>query len=155
VVYFTQLELVWRDQDSLLRRKFGIVLPLLVVSIYGLACNPSLLFVDGVILSRYFFNPYISNFQRYRSTWIELKWALVCFFFFQRPLARRLWILIQRVEGVYRAASFGNLLIFLCTGRWFISTTKQFTQHIFCFFCLCQHTKWKFLFMRNENSKYK
>ncbi|XP_006583059.1 peroxisome biogenesis protein 2-like isoform X2 [Glycine soja] len=79
-------ELVWRDLDSLLLRSFGIVLPLLVASIYGLAYNPSLLFVDGVILSR--------------------------------PLARRLWILIQRIEGIYRAASFGNLLIFLCTGRY-------------------------------------
>ncbi|PNY15651.1 peroxisome biogenesis protein 2-like, partial [Trifolium pratense] len=36
----------------------------------------------------------------------------------QRPLARRLWIFIQRIEGIYRAASFGNLLIFLCTGRY-------------------------------------
>lgn len=51
----TQSELVWRDLDSLLLRSFGIVLPLLVASIYGLAYNPSLLFVDGVILSRYFF----------------------------------------------------------------------------------------------------
>ncbi|XP_011008314.1 PREDICTED: peroxisome biogenesis protein 2 isoform X1 [Populus euphratica] len=36
---------------------------------------------------------------------------------FQRPLARRAWILIQRIEGLYKAASFGNLLIFLYTGR--------------------------------------
>ncbi|KAI4329230.1 hypothetical protein L6164_021517 [Bauhinia variegata] len=36
----------------------------------------------------------------------------------QRSLARRAWILIQRIEGIYRAASFGNLLIFLCTGRY-------------------------------------
>ncbi|XP_057454343.1 peroxisome biogenesis protein 2 isoform X2 [Lotus japonicus] len=36
----------------------------------------------------------------------------------QRPLARRLWIFIQRIEGIYRATSFGNLLIFLCTGRY-------------------------------------
>lgn len=36
----------------------------------------------------------------------------------QRPLARRAWILIQRIEGLYKAASFGNLLIFLCTGRY-------------------------------------
>ncbi|KAF2301191.1 hypothetical protein GH714_020739 [Hevea brasiliensis] len=35
----------------------------------------------------------------------------------QRPLARRAWILIQRIEGLYKAASFGNLLIFLFTGR--------------------------------------
>uniref|UniRef100_A0A251JSC6 RING-type E3 ubiquitin transferase (cysteine targeting) n=1 Tax=Manihot esculenta TaxID=3983 RepID=A0A251JSC6_MANES len=35
----------------------------------------------------------------------------------RRPLARRVWILIQRVEGLYKAASFGNLLIFLYTGR--------------------------------------
>uniref|UniRef100_A0A2C9W244 RING-type E3 ubiquitin transferase (cysteine targeting) n=1 Tax=Manihot esculenta TaxID=3983 RepID=A0A2C9W244_MANES len=35
----------------------------------------------------------------------------------QRPLARRAWILIQRIEGLYKAASFGNLLIFLYTGR--------------------------------------
>ncbi|KAK4590715.1 hypothetical protein RGQ29_021044 [Quercus rubra] len=35
----------------------------------------------------------------------------------QRPLARRAWMLIQRIEGLYKAASFGNLLIFLYTGR--------------------------------------
>ncbi|GFZ04178.1 Pex2/Pex12 N-terminal domain-containing protein [Actinidia rufa] len=35
----------------------------------------------------------------------------------QRPLARRAWTLIQRIEGIYKAASFGNLLIFLYTGR--------------------------------------
>ncbi|KAJ6963531.1 peroxisome biogenesis protein 2-like [Populus alba x Populus x berolinensis] len=35
----------------------------------------------------------------------------------QRPLARRAWIFIQRIEGLYKAASFGNLLIFLYTGR--------------------------------------
>ncbi|KAJ4718087.1 Peroxisome biogenesis protein 2 [Melia azedarach] len=28
------------------------------------------------------------------------------------------WILIQRIESLYKAASFGNLLIFLCTGRY-------------------------------------
>ncbi|XP_077211350.1 pex2/Pex12 N-terminal domain-containing protein / zinc finger (C3HC4-type RING finger) family protein [Tasmannia lanceolata] len=36
----------------------------------------------------------------------------------QRPLARRAWALIQRVEGFYKAASFSNLLIFLYTGRY-------------------------------------
>ncbi|KAH7547256.1 peroxisome biogenesis protein 2 isoform X1 [Ziziphus jujuba] len=36
----------------------------------------------------------------------------------QRPLARRAWILIQRIEGFYKAASFCNLLIFLYTGRY-------------------------------------
>ncbi|CAL5401229.1 unnamed protein product [Camellia sinensis] len=36
----------------------------------------------------------------------------------QRPLARRAWTLIQRIEGIYKAASFGNLLIFLYTGRY-------------------------------------
>ncbi|KAJ9179215.1 hypothetical protein P3X46_011028 [Hevea brasiliensis] len=35
----------------------------------------------------------------------------------QRPLARRAWILIQRIEGLYKAASFGNLLFFLYMGR--------------------------------------
>ncbi|KAJ4834104.1 peroxisome assembly protein (Peroxin-2) [Turnera subulata] len=35
----------------------------------------------------------------------------------QRPLARRAWTLIQRFEGLYKAASFVNLLVFLCTGR--------------------------------------
>ncbi|XVF64545.1 hypothetical protein PTKIN_Ptkin09bG0177300 [Pterospermum kingtungense] len=35
----------------------------------------------------------------------------------QRPLARRAWGLMQRVEGLYKAASFGNLLLFLYTGR--------------------------------------
>ncbi|XP_062087523.1 peroxisome biogenesis protein 2 [Humulus lupulus] len=36
----------------------------------------------------------------------------------QRTLARRAWILIQRIEGFYKAASFGNLLIFLYTGKY-------------------------------------
>lgn len=36
----------------------------------------------------------------------------------QRSLARRGWILIQRIEGLYKAASFTNLLIFLYTGRY-------------------------------------
>ncbi|XP_059645050.1 peroxisome biogenesis protein 2 [Cornus florida] len=36
----------------------------------------------------------------------------------QRSLARRAWILIQRIEGIYKAASFSNLLIFLYTGRY-------------------------------------
>ncbi|KAF7124898.1 hypothetical protein RHSIM_Rhsim12G0105800 [Rhododendron simsii] len=35
----------------------------------------------------------------------------------QRSVARRAWTLIQRIEGIYKAASFGNLLIFLYTGR--------------------------------------
>ncbi|XVF86662.1 hypothetical protein PTKIN_Ptkin18bG0060000 [Pterospermum kingtungense] len=34
----------------------------------------------------------------------------------QRPLARRAWGLLQHVEGLYKAASFGNLLLFLYTG---------------------------------------
>ncbi|CAN7052611.1 hypothetical protein HID58_026737 [Brassica napus] len=36
----------------------------------------------------------------------------------QRPLARRLWTLVQRIEGIYKAASFLNLLSFLYTGRY-------------------------------------
>ncbi|KAL3639764.1 peroxisome assembly protein (Peroxin-2) [Castilleja foliolosa] len=36
----------------------------------------------------------------------------------QRSLARRSWFLLQRIEGFYKAASFGNLLIFLLTGRY-------------------------------------
>ncbi|CAH8378865.1 unnamed protein product [Eruca vesicaria subsp. sativa] len=36
----------------------------------------------------------------------------------QRPLARRLWTLIQRIEGIYKAASFLNLLSFLYTGKY-------------------------------------
>uniref|UniRef100_A0A2P2KX40 RING-type E3 ubiquitin transferase (cysteine targeting) n=1 Tax=Rhizophora mucronata TaxID=61149 RepID=A0A2P2KX40_RHIMU len=39
----------------------------------------------------------------------------------QRPLARRAWTLIQHIEGLYKAASFGNLLIFLYTGRYVLS----------------------------------
>ncbi|KAL8537629.1 hypothetical protein ACS0TY_012664 [Phlomoides rotata] len=35
-----------------------------------------------------------------------------------RSLARRSWFLLQRIEGFYKAASFGNLLIFLLTGRY-------------------------------------
>ncbi|KAF5960831.1 hypothetical protein HYC85_002040 [Camellia sinensis] len=33
----------------------------------------------------------------------------------QRSLPRGAWILIQRIEGIFKAASFGNLLIFLYT----------------------------------------
>ncbi|XP_068653465.1 peroxisome biogenesis protein 2-like [Aristolochia californica] len=36
----------------------------------------------------------------------------------QRPLARRVWVLLQQMECFYKAASFGNLLIFLYTGRY-------------------------------------
>ncbi|PKI71027.1 hypothetical protein CRG98_008608 [Punica granatum] len=36
----------------------------------------------------------------------------------QRSFVRLAWILLQRVEGFYKAASFGNLLVFLCTGRY-------------------------------------
>ncbi|XP_041991547.1 peroxisome biogenesis protein 2-like isoform X1 [Salvia splendens] len=36
----------------------------------------------------------------------------------QRSLARRGWFILQRIEGFYKAASFGNLLIFLLTGRY-------------------------------------
>ncbi|KAG2722898.1 hypothetical protein I3843_02G126000 [Carya illinoinensis] len=36
----------------------------------------------------------------------------------QRTFARRAWMVIQRIEGLYKAASFGNLLIFLFTGRY-------------------------------------
>lgn len=36
----------------------------------------------------------------------------------QRPLARRLWTLVQQIEGIYKAASFLNLLSFLYTGRY-------------------------------------
>ncbi|XP_034696584.1 peroxisome biogenesis protein 2 [Vitis riparia] len=36
----------------------------------------------------------------------------------QRSVARRAWIMIQRIEGLYKAASFSNLLIFLFTGRY-------------------------------------
>ncbi|PIN12245.1 putative E3 ubiquitin ligase [Handroanthus impetiginosus] len=36
----------------------------------------------------------------------------------QRSLARRSWFLLQRIEGFYKAASFGNLLVFLLTGRY-------------------------------------
>ncbi|KAK4482042.1 hypothetical protein RD792_012965 [Penstemon davidsonii] len=35
----------------------------------------------------------------------------------QRSLARRSWFVLQRIEGFYKAASFGNLLLFLLTGR--------------------------------------
>ncbi|OEL14090.1 Peroxisome biogenesis protein 2 [Dichanthelium oligosanthes] len=36
----------------------------------------------------------------------------------QRPLARRAWGLVQNAEGLYRAASFFNLLLFLYGGRY-------------------------------------
>ncbi|KAD2394517.1 hypothetical protein E3N88_41494 [Mikania micrantha] len=36
----------------------------------------------------------------------------------QRSLARRAWLIVQRIEGFYKAASFTNLLVFLYTGRY-------------------------------------
>uniref|UniRef100_A0A7C8Z545 RING-type E3 ubiquitin transferase (cysteine targeting) n=1 Tax=Opuntia streptacantha TaxID=393608 RepID=A0A7C8Z545_OPUST len=36
----------------------------------------------------------------------------------ERPLAQRAWFFLQRIEGFYRAAAFGNLLIFLLTGKY-------------------------------------
>uniref|UniRef100_A0A0D9WEK7 RING-type E3 ubiquitin transferase (cysteine targeting) n=1 Tax=Leersia perrieri TaxID=77586 RepID=A0A0D9WEK7_9ORYZ len=36
----------------------------------------------------------------------------------QRPLARRAWGLVQHAEGLYRASSFFNLLLFLYGGRY-------------------------------------
>ncbi|ERM98667.1 hypothetical protein AMTRI_Chr05g57330 [Amborella trichopoda] len=36
----------------------------------------------------------------------------------QRSWARRTWVLLQRVESLYKAASFGNLLVFLYHGRY-------------------------------------
>ncbi|XP_021736896.1 peroxisome biogenesis protein 2-like [Chenopodium quinoa] len=36
----------------------------------------------------------------------------------QRTLGQRAWLLLQHVEGIYKAASFGNLLIFLLTGKY-------------------------------------
>ncbi|KZV58188.1 peroxisome biogenesis protein 2 [Dorcoceras hygrometricum] len=36
----------------------------------------------------------------------------------QRSLGRRSWFLVQRIEGIYKATSFVNLLIFLLTGRY-------------------------------------
>lgn len=36
----------------------------------------------------------------------------------QASYPRRAWIIIQRVEGLYKAASFSNFLIFLYTGRY-------------------------------------
>lgn len=36
----------------------------------------------------------------------------------QRSVASWVWLLMQRVEGIYKAASFSNLLLFLHTGRY-------------------------------------
>ncbi|XP_052182924.1 peroxisome biogenesis protein 2 isoform X2 [Diospyros lotus] len=36
----------------------------------------------------------------------------------QTPLARRAWTLIQQIEGIFKAASFANLVIFLYSGRY-------------------------------------
>ncbi|PUZ66845.1 hypothetical protein GQ55_3G373600 [Panicum hallii var. hallii] len=51
----------------------------------------------------------------------------------QRPLARRTWSLVQNAEGLYRAASFFNLLLFLYGGR--IWTWDQ-TGFVICSFLL-------------------
>ncbi|KAL9255502.1 Peroxisome biogenesis protein 2-like protein [Drosera capensis] len=36
----------------------------------------------------------------------------------QRPWAQQAWILVQRLEGFYKAASLANLLVFLYTGKY-------------------------------------
>ncbi|WOL00804.1 hypothetical protein Cni_G09517 [Canna indica] len=36
----------------------------------------------------------------------------------QRSVARRAWLLLQRIEGLYKVASFSNLLVFFYTGRY-------------------------------------
>ncbi|KAK4361913.1 hypothetical protein RND71_017154 [Anisodus tanguticus] len=36
----------------------------------------------------------------------------------QRSVARRAWLLIQHMEGIYKAAAFSNLLLFRYTGRY-------------------------------------
>ncbi|KAI7750969.1 hypothetical protein M8C21_003300, partial [Ambrosia artemisiifolia] len=36
----------------------------------------------------------------------------------EETLARRAWLIVQRIEGLYKAASFTNLLVFLFTGRY-------------------------------------
>ncbi|KAK4736041.1 hypothetical protein R3W88_010302 [Solanum pinnatisectum] len=50
------------------------------------------------------------------------QYIYILFFFLitkkSRSLARRAWLLIQRMEGIYKAASFSNILLFLCTGRY-------------------------------------
>ncbi|KAL9666754.1 hypothetical protein QQ045_001093 [Rhodiola kirilowii] len=36
----------------------------------------------------------------------------------QRPLAHRVWSLLQKLEGLYKAASFSNMILFLYAGRY-------------------------------------
>ncbi|KAM7483766.1 hypothetical protein LguiB_008349 [Lonicera macranthoides] len=93
--------LVKRDLDFLLLRRYGIVLPLLVASISGPVYNLFLLFTDRVILSR-------GRIQQFNHS----PWPVR-----QRSVAHRSRYSLQRIEGFYKAASFSNLLIFLCTGR--------------------------------------
>ena len=66
-------------------------------------------------------------------------------YFVQRSLARRAWLLIQRIEGIYKAAAFGNLLIFLYTGRYGF-------QHSICFLLnrLFHSNSLKELFVHNS-----
>lgn len=64
-----QSEQVWKDLALLLLRRFGIVLPLLVVSIFGPVYSHSLPFVDGVILSRYCF---VSPYYLFGCQWVGL-----------------------------------------------------------------------------------
>lgn len=129
----------WRDLDSLFIRNYGIVLPRLGVSISGPVCSPFLLSVNGVILNRYLT---ISKFPTYcslspyfdRKAWyliMNLKnnsqyvllflssslFLLSAVYNVQRSIARRAWLIVQRIEGFYKAASFANLLVFLYTGR--------------------------------------
>ncbi|XP_042036497.1 peroxisome biogenesis protein 2-like isoform X1 [Salvia splendens] len=59
----------------------------------------------------------LQSFSAFRR-WGDTEQCSNHLFFIKRSLARRSWFLLQRIEGFYKAASFGNLLIFLLTGRY-------------------------------------
>ncbi|KAJ3671926.1 hypothetical protein LUZ60_008005 [Juncus effusus] len=73
----------------------------------GLSIQQKMWYCVGTVGGRYAWNR-LQSFSAFRR-WGDSD---------QRPLARRVWIMLQHVEGLYKAASFLNLLFFLYGGRY-------------------------------------
>ncbi|KAL5232379.1 hypothetical protein ABZP36_031155 [Zizania latifolia] len=80
----------------------------------GLSVSQKILYCISTVGGRYIWSC-LQSFSAFRR-WGDPE---------QRPLASRAWGLVQRAEGLYRACSFFNLLLFLYGGRY-----KTFVERI-------------------------
>lgn len=62
----------------------------------------------------------------FKLLWILIISVIIVGCIIQRSLARRLWILLRRVEGLYKAAAFCNLLLFLYNGRYLCQSDSSY-----------------------------